>query len=117
MNKENLENLKWALRFLVLAAIISYGLGLTLNRNIGQFELLSTQQVKDVKEVMAVFPEGIRAVIKYGHKKEYWEDILYVTKIREKSNPTFVGGLIVSIFGESIDETSSRSMEWTSGRE
>lgn len=99
MNKENKNNLKWALRFLVLAAIISYGLGLTLDRT-STFELISQQTQDDIAEALVVYPEGIRCIVKNYDKKEYWSEVAYIFRIREKVEPTFIGGIIMPFIGE-----------------
>jgi hypothetical protein len=93
MNKENKENLKWILRFVVLAAIISYGSSVYTHGTNNKFRLLSSQQSKDVKEMITVFPEAIRYTIKYRNNKEYWDNF----KLAEEINPSFVGGLILQL--------------------
>ena len=107
MTTKSKENLKWIVRYVVLAAIISYGLGAITNPTGKEFRLLSESEQEYVTEMISVYPEGIRAIVKGGSKPEFWQDVLFIFRNREKTNPTLLGNVILSIYGEIDENTSS----------
>lgn len=68
----NKNNIKWILQYVVLAAIICYGSGLSINRD-RSFQLITKEMQKETKELLTAYPEGIRYLIKYYDDDQYWQ--------------------------------------------
>ena len=99
MTNKSLKNLKSAVSYIAISAIICYALGLTVNRD-REFELFSKWQIHQATEAMTVWPEGIRSLIKYYENEEFWHNYAQTFRLREIKEPSFIGGIVLQFIGD-----------------
>ena len=105
------KNLKWAMQYVLLAAIISYGLGCSINRGTGSYQIISDEQIDYVTDLMAAYPDGIRTIVNNYQEEWFWDTYIDTFRLREELEPTILGSLIFTFIGEDNVPQVSRRLD------
>ncbi len=81
------------MQYVVLAAIICYGAGLSAKRHDGTCRLNILPE--GLTDAFVAYPEGIGYMIINGRNTEYWVEVIKVFQAREKTEPTIIGTILL----------------------
>ena len=96
MTNTSIKNLKWISKYIILAAVVSYGLSFTTNNHNSSFlpELTS-----DVCEAIHAYRDGMNQLVIHHDNSEYWEVYFSTLEINEGREPTLVGTMLLEMRG------------------